>query len=73
MSEGKIVKDVCCRRCDTKVANDNGEFLIPVKTRTRFNYVQSTLNVQCHQCYYVNIFRFNNESSNLLWWRWEAS
>lgn len=57
----KITTDVACKRCDTKIANDNGEFLIPVKTRTRFNYVSSTLNVQCHQCYYVNIFKFSNE------------
>lgn len=57
-----IIRDVCCKRCDTKVANDNGSFIIPVKTRTRFNYVENTLNVQCHQCYFVNIFRFNAET-----------
>lgn len=59
----KITKDVCCQRCDTKIGNDDGVNLSPVKIRMRYNYVQSTLNVQCHQCYFVNIFKFNSESS----------
>ncbi len=58
--------DILCKRCDTKIGNDNGEFLIPVKTRTRFNYLNHTLNVQCHQCYYVNIFQFNPEERKFL-------
>lgn len=52
-------KEVCCNRCDTVIANDDGVFLIPVKTRTRVNYKLGTTNIQCHTCYYVNIFKGN--------------
>ncbi|GAB0156215.1 hypothetical protein CHRYSEOSP005_14790 [Chryseobacterium sp. Alg-005] len=51
--------EVMCNRCNTVIANDDGVFLIPVKTRTRFNYETGTANIQCHVCYYVNIFKGN--------------
>lgn len=61
----KITKDVCCKRCETKIGNDDGVNIAPVKIRMRFNYAKQTLSVQCHQCYFVNIFMYNQEEGKL--------
>lgn len=50
-------EQVCCFRCGERIADKTEEMFIPVKTRTRFNLRENTMNVQCHHCYAVNYFK----------------
>lgn len=50
-------EQVCCFRCGERIADKTEEMFIPVKTRTRFNLRENTMNVQCHNCYAVNYFK----------------
>lgn len=52
-------KEVCCPKCDTVIANDDGACLIPVKSRMRFNYVESLTTILCHTCNFLSYFKGN--------------
>lgn len=52
-------KEITCKKCDTVIANDNGEFLIPVKTRMRYNYKEKLSTILCHTCNFMSYFDGN--------------
>lgn len=58
-------KEICCKKCPTVIANDDGECLIPIKSRMRFNYREQLSTILCHTCNFLNYFRgkeFDEES-----------
>lgn len=52
-------KEISCKKCDTVIANDNGECIIPIKTRMRFNYKEMLSTILCQSCNFLNYFREN--------------
>lgn len=52
-------KEICCNKCDTVIANDDGVSLIPVKTRMRFNYKEMLTTILCQYCNFLNYFKGN--------------
>lgn len=51
--------EICCRKCDTVIANDDGVALIPVKSRMRYNYRENLTTILCHSCNFLNYFNGN--------------
>lgn len=49
-------KEICCNKCTSVIANDDGECLIPIKTRMRFNYKENLSTILCHTCNFLNYF-----------------
>lgn len=52
-------KEICCKKCDTVIANDDGTCLVPVKSRMRYNYKEKLSTVLCHTCNFLNYFDGN--------------
>ncbi len=48
--------EVCCKKCETIIANDDGVSLIPVKSRMRFNYKEKLTTILCHSCNFLSYF-----------------
>lgn len=50
-------KEICCKRCDAVIANDDGVCLVPVKSRMRFNYKEMKTTILCHCCNFLSYFK----------------
>lgn len=48
--------EVCCKQCDSVIANDDGVSLIPVKNRMRYNYEAKLTTILCHTCNFLSYF-----------------
>lgn len=52
-------KEICCKKCPTVIANDDGKAIIPVKNRMRYNYQEKLSTILCQSCNFLNYFDGN--------------
>lgn len=52
-------KEICCKKCPTVIANDDGKAIIPVKNRMRYNYKEKLSTILCQSCNFLNYFDGN--------------
>ena len=49
--------EICCNKCNTVIANDDGISLIPVKSRMRYNYKEGLTTILCHTCNFLSYYK----------------